>query len=334
MSERTSRRGWPLDILAVVVVTVGLLAVTLSPQAGFVGSPLQVILGLSFVFFAPGGAVTAALFPRGHRDDATMSGTALDRVLTRDETITTMERLVLALGLSVAVVPLIALLLNFTAAGVQPNTVLPVLAGATLALSAIGLVRRFTLPAEDRYGISLRTAFTGLTAWIESPASGRDQIINLVLVIGLILAVTGVAYAVVAPQPGERFTEFYLRTSDPETGQLVADDYPSELAEGEQMTLYLGLTNQEHQTVSYTVVAELQRVDSRNQPAQVISTREIDRFSATVDHEGSWQQDHVFTPTMYGDSIRLTYMLYKGEPPAAPSVDTAYRSVHIWLEIG
>jgi uncharacterized membrane protein len=65
----------------------------------------------------------------------------------------------------------------------------------------------------------------------------------------VLLAVGSVGYAVVVPKQGESFTEFYLLTHN-ETGDLVADDYPTECVAGQPESLVVGVGNQhdEHTT--------------------------------------------------------------------------------------
>jgi uncharacterized membrane protein len=333
MNASSNGGGWPLDILAIVVIAVAGASVSLEPNTGLAGSPLHVFLGILFVFVVPGAALTAALFPKTSRE-ITNTGPRLNvthRLVTRGR-ITTAERVVLSLGLSVAVVPLVGLLLNFTPQGVQLGTAIPAIAGLSLALAGIGLIRRLRLPRNDRFGVTLAPVMDA-TAWVTRPDAEADRIVNVVLVVGLVLAATGVAYAVVAPQPGERFTAFYLQTRDPETGELVADNYPSEVGPDGETTLYVGLTNQEHRTVSYTVVVYLQRIETRNGSPTLLLRKEVDRFSTTVEHNESWQREHTVTPTLYGEDRRLTYLLYKGQPPDAPTTDNAYRTVHIWVDV-
>lgn len=333
MNASSNGGGWPLDILGIAVVAVAGAAVSLAPDTGLVGSPLHVFLGILFIFVVPGAALTAALFPKASQE-TTHTSLRFDatRQLVSRGRITTAERVVLSLGLSVAVVPLIGLLLNFTPSGVRLGTVIPTLAGLSVILAGIGLVRRLRLPRGDRFGITLAPVI-GATAWVARPDASTDRIVNVVLVVGLVLAATGVAYAVVAPQPGERFTAFYLQTRDPETGEFVADGYPSELGPDDEATLYVGLTNQEHRTVSYTVVVQLQRIEDRDGSRTLLLREEVDRFSTTLEHNESWRQEHVVTPAFYGEDLRLTYLLYKGQPPATPTTENAYRTVHIWVDV-
>ena len=62
--------------------------------------PIRIILGLLFVLFLPGYSLIAALFPKKKDLD-------------------TIERLALSFGLSIAITPLIGLLLNYTPFGIR-----------------------------------------------------------------------------------------------------------------------------------------------------------------------------------------------------------------------
>lgn len=80
------------------------------------GGPLRYVLGGLFVLFLPGYAVVEALYPRG------------------DE-LRPLERLAFSLGLSLAVVPLLGLVLNFTL-GVR---LVPVVSSLFVFVVAVGL---------------------------------------------------------------------------------------------------------------------------------------------------------------------------------------------------
>ena len=98
--------------------------------------PARIGLGLVFVLFMPGYVLVAALYPRN--DD-------LDLV----------ERVALSLGLSIAVVPLIGLSLNYSPWGIRLN---PILAFVTLFIvlaAAVAVCRRLTLPSDEAMGIPM-----------------------------------------------------------------------------------------------------------------------------------------------------------------------------------
>jgi len=156
--------------------------------------------------------------------------------------------------------------------------------------------------------------------------------LNIVLVVSLLLAVSSVGYAVLVPKSGESFSEFYLLTEN-EPGALVADDYPQNFTVGQGQPLVVGIGNHEHERVDYSVVAELQRVSIQNNSTPVRERQELDRFSRTIPANGSANWTHDVTPTMSGERLRLTYLLYRGSPPADPTVENAYRETHLWVNV-
>ena len=88
------------------------------------------ILGSVFVLFIPGYVTVEALFPKGRELDG-------------------IERFALSVGLSLALVPLIGLLLNYTPWGIRLTPIVVSLTIFTIALSAVGLGRRFLLSVES-----------------------------------------------------------------------------------------------------------------------------------------------------------------------------------------
>src|SRR3989337_389853 len=116
-----------MDLLIASFGSLLLVAMTI-----FAAGPLRIGLGLAVVLFFPGYTLIAALLPR--KD-------ALDGL----------GRLALSLGLSLAVVPLIGLSLNYTPWGVTLYPVLLSLTSFVLIMAAIAFCRRRRLAPEERY---------------------------------------------------------------------------------------------------------------------------------------------------------------------------------------
>jgi uncharacterized membrane protein len=103
----------------------------------------------------------------------------------------------------------------------------------------------------------------------------------------------------------------------------------------------VGIGNQEHEQVEYTVVVQLQRVEIVNESGattngttvRVLEERGLQRFQAELAHNETWHNQHTVTPTMTGEGLRLQYLLYRGDPPAEPSAETAYRELHLWVNV-
>ena len=87
------------------------------------GTVPRTVLGLFLVLFLPGYSLIAALFPK--QGD-------LDGV----------ERLALSFGLSIAVTPLIGLLLNYTSYGIRLDPILLSLSSLTILLVVVAYLRR------------------------------------------------------------------------------------------------------------------------------------------------------------------------------------------------
>ena len=152
------------------------------------------------------------------------------------------------------------------------------------------------------------------------------------MVCSILLATASVGYAVAVPKQGEAFSEFYLLTETPDV-ELVADNYPEEFVAGENRTLTVGVGNHEHEAVSYTVVVLAQDVRVQNNSTTVLAEEQLRRFQPRVADNETWQRNHTVAPSLTGDSIRLTYLLYRGPPPADPSTENAYRELHLWVTV-
>ncbi|MCB0238602.1 MAG: DUF1616 domain-containing protein, partial [Anaerolineae bacterium] len=118
--------AWKDFRLALIGAGVLVLLIALAQWLWFL-QPLRLALGLAYVLFVPGYCLTAALFPR-------------------EDDIDGIERLGLSLGLSVAWVPVLALILDRLPWGLR---LWPIVVGELLSMAifaAIALWRRSRLP--------------------------------------------------------------------------------------------------------------------------------------------------------------------------------------------
>jgi uncharacterized membrane protein len=302
----------PLDLQFVVgFVTVAIVVQSLGPPL------LRSMLGIPFVLFVPGYVVVALLFPGGSdaEDPPGSEGQRFDRIDWP-------ERLALSLGASVALLPIVGIL---APAGYDGITVI----GSLVALVLLGVVgatiRRARLPPAERLRVPApRPALVGLRS-----ATG---VTNLVLVLGIVFATSSLAYAVAAPNQGEAYTTLYVGTEN-ESGELVASNYPSELAVGEPQSLVVGVENAEKRYVEYTVVAELQRVREAGDTLTVVEEAELERFRFALESNETWRRQHTLEPELVGTDLRVQYLLYRGEAPTDTSDESAYRTVSLWIDV-
>ena len=101
-----------------VLVALAIITITLFPT-----SIVRMALGTAYVLFLPGYAAMAALVPGNDR-------------------LATIERVALSIGLSIAIVPLVALALNFTPWGIRLMPVVWSVALLILLSSAVAWIRR------------------------------------------------------------------------------------------------------------------------------------------------------------------------------------------------
>lgn len=320
-------RRMPADLAAVVLLTVITVLVVFLPVIS--DTPARVVFGLAFVLFLPGYAFIAALFPEEGSPPALEEEEA-SRI--RDRGIDGIERVALAFGLSIAIVPLIGLVLNFTPWGIRLVPIVASLSVFTIGCSIVATVRRWELDPEDRFHVPYRAWIAAAHDELFNPEDRTDATLNVILALSILLAISTLGYAIAVPPDGERFTEFYYLSED-EEGELVAANFPTEFVEGEGQSLYLGIGNNEHETVAYTVVIQVQDESFVDNESTVHERSEIDRFQIEVEHDDTWLEEVTITPEMVGDQLRLQFLLYIGDAPATADRESAYRDLHLWIDV-
>lgn len=155
---------------------------------------------LVFALFAPGYALIAALFPeQGEQPDTEPDSDSEERRLSLRRGIDGIERVALSFGLSIAVVPLIGLVLNFTPWGIRLAPIMIGVSGITVAAVAVAAHRRWQLPVEERFRVPYRAWFLDARAELFEPNDRTDAALNILLVVSLLLAIGSVGYAVTVP---------------------------------------------------------------------------------------------------------------------------------------
>lgn len=325
----TFLRGLPSDLVAVALLTLLVNAAVFVPSLR--GTPLQTVLGLVFVIVVPGYALVSALFPEADQSTFRTGEDPHAFRATDRWDISGVERAALSLGSSIAIVPLVGIGLNFTPWGIQLVPIMAVLSGFTLSATAVALARRLVLAPDERFQVRLLPHLSWLDG-VRSPDTRFGALLNLTLFVGILVAAGSVGFALATPSPADATTEFYLLTEN-DDGELVAADYPEELVAGDPASLTVGIDNMEFEQVDYTVVVQLQEVERTDDGVRVLERRQLDRFEASLDGEERWRRAHEITPTMTGEDLRIQYLLYRGEPPDDPTAETAYRTLHLWVDV-
>ena len=294
----------PLNLLVLLLIAVIILLPSTS---------LRIALGLPFLLFLPGYTLTAALYPKKEGIDA-------------------IERVALSFGLSIAVVPLIGLALNYTPWGITVESVLYSVASFIFITSIIAMLRRTRLHEQERFCIESRLKLSG---WGGSALSKSLSIMLLVSILG---ALGALGYVLVTPKLGERLTEFYILGPD-----STAQGYPDEFVmDGDEVVLVrydgdetqevasergkiiLGIVNREYEDATYLI-----RVSIDGETVRInFGKDELDKIGPIeLAHEEKWEHEIGFAPQHVGNNQKVEFVLYKNEalyfeyPP------------HLWIDV-
>jgi uncharacterized membrane protein len=268
---------------------------------GATDDPLRIAYAVTYVFFVPGYAFVSAAFPRASDFDW-------------------IQRVTLSFGTSIAITALTAIAFNFLPWGVHAEPLaigITVLTGGLLVIATVRrrvLEKRFTdedgpvsIPVE-----LIRSVVVGA----RRPSTRRDDAgwamtgVTVLLVVAIVLAAGSVGYAFSTPRPGDRYTEVGLYTEQGD--ELVADEFPSELAVGTSEQVVVSVTNHEFERREYTLAVRFR--DSATGRRETVRTVE----SISVAHDETWQRPVSVTPPFSGNGLYVDFLFYP-EASSSPS---------------
>ncbi|AKB12940.1 MAG: DUF1616 domain-containing protein [Methanosarcina flavescens] len=284
----------PSDLLIVIGLVLLTDIFVLAP--GINETILRNVLGLPLVLFLPGYALIAALFP---------AKSDLDGI----------ERTALSFGLSIAIVPLIGLVLNYTPFGIRLLPVLVCLSIFIFIMCWLAYIRRASLPETEAFEISFSAAALSLKNEIlEKPESKLDRALTIILILSILMSVATLEYVILTPKEGEHFTEFYVLGP-----QGIADNYTTDYTLGQSGTMIVGIVNHEYRPVNYTMQVRLEN--------QLLPLPE-NLQHITLDHNETWEETVTFTPPLVGQNMKLEFLLFNETDKTTP-----YRDLHLWINV-
>ena len=263
-----------------------LLTLIVFPVITFTEGVPRNILGMVFLLLFPGYTVMATLFPNKH-------------------TIRMLERIVVSIVISISLVILIGLVLNFTPWGIKLTSIYTSVSIIIIILSGIALFRRNRLPKFDRFTLNIKIK---VPDWSQS--SRFSFMLSLGFILIIIASISTLVYIIPQPKSQAAFTDFYILGSE---GRM--DDYPKELVLGESVELTLGIENHENQDVMYNVI-----MITNDNEKQIIN-------SLLLSDGQTWS--HLFTleASRPGNNQKVEFKLYKVDVPEP------YLSLHLWLDV-
>lgn len=292
----------------------------------------RAVVGFPLLFFIPGYVLVGVLFPGRRRDDRRPTnwrdivGVSTDGRGGLDWP----ERLAVSFGTSVALLPLFGLLISVLGLAYSANTVVMATTVFAVVGTVVSIISRSRLQPDERFGLPVDQWVATVESGLFRQRSALDVVLNVSVALVVLVSVAGVGYALVAPNHSESFTTVSLLT-ETDDGEFVAAGYPDTIdAAGEELVLEIG--NNEREEVTYTVVVELQRVETAGTSTTVIDRRELKRTSQRTPAGETWTYRHRVRPAISGEDLRLIYYVYRGDAPENPDTESAYRHVNIWVD--
>ena len=133
----TEKAIWYWTTIAVAIATV--ITVFVIPENAYPIVYIRYVLGSIFVLWLPGYTFIKALFP------------TKVPIKTSSESLDTIERVALSSGMSLALVPIVGLLLNYTPWGIRLAPVTLSLLGVSVTFATVAIIREHeTVTLESR----------------------------------------------------------------------------------------------------------------------------------------------------------------------------------------
>ncbi|MCA1917017.1 DUF1616 domain-containing protein [Methanospirillum hungatei] len=302
------------DLKVILLWLIGAIACIYVPVLN--ETPIRVLLALPLVLFIPGYALIAALF-------------------ATDGDLDLIERIALSFGLSIAVVPLIGLGLNYTPWGIRLDPIIISLSLFTIIMVLIAQGRRAMTDPDDRYRFPADEIMTGIREeFFPTEGNRTDKILSIILLISIIAAIGTTIFVIAFPKEGEKFTEFYILGE-----KRMAADYPDRLIIGEEFPMYIGVGNHEYRNITYTIEVHqmTMETDDSGNISYITRMNMTDRLSVSVPHNETVTLPYNLSAADIGYN-RVEFLLFNETVPdrsvwGMERINQSYRDLHLWVKV-
>ncbi len=272
---------------------------------------VRIILGIPFFLFFPGYMLVLALF-------------------TGSKIIGVVEKVIVSFGLSLAVDALIGLGLNYTPWGIRLEPVLFSLSAFVILSSAIAFFRQ----SQTHERLWFIHAFHLRLPGFES--TFINKMLAVILAITILGTVGTIGYSLVSAKTGEKFTEFYLLSTNGK-----AENYPTDfILTDTQITgvgyagifnnsdklgwITLGIINNQQTKTIYSISLKID-----NQLANMsYAGQSFDRLEGIeLMQGGKWEGEVGFAPSHIGNSQKVEFLLFE-DGKSIPQ-----ETLHIWINV-
>jgi uncharacterized membrane protein len=246
---------------------------------------VRTVFTIPMVLFIPGYVLIMASFPR--KEDLGMT-----------------ERICLGFGLSIVVVSLLGLFLNYSY-GIR---LMPILIGLCVYTIIILLIAVYR---QRKFSDETDEETDNVANNNSSPKRRMDIMLTMVLIFMSILTIVTIFYTITMPKTGEKFTEFYVLNTD-----RKADNYPKNLTLNSPTALLTGVTNNEYYRTNYTVDVVIDK--------DILATEKL-----VLNQGDTWEKNITFVPDKIGTDMKLELLLFK----ESDYNNTPYRKLDLWINV-
>ena len=306
------KQDFPLDLILVGVwLAAGIIAIYI-PLLN--STPIRVALVLPVILFIPGYCLISALFPK-------------------EGDIDLMTRIALSIGVSVAVVPLIGLGLNFTPWGIRLDPIVISLTLFTMVLIVVAQYARAVLPAQERFRMPFSAIAGTLREEILPQGSGRiGWLLSAALILAILTTLIITVFVITVPREGEQFTEFFILGEN-----RTAANYPDTIRPGQNYPMYVGIRNHEYRDTSYTIETWMVRTEFENvtNTTRIVTMDPNDRLLLTLAHNETRLIPYNLSVNKTGYN-HVEFLLFNEVVPAfevtgSNRINASYRDLHLRL---
>jgi len=221
----------------------------------------------------------------------------------RRTTLNGAERVVLSITLSIIIIILTGLILNFTPWGINLNSIVIALTSVVLLGSLVAFYLQTRLSSQERIQLT-----------IQSPLFKRGSIglvLSLLLIIVVVSSVGLIGYHLINPNSSEKYTDFYLLD---ENGKVF--NYPVNVKLGQNVIVTIGLVNKEQEETEYSVEVLMN------------GTKISDIGTIQLNSNQTWEDTYSYIATKLGTDERLDFVLYKDQ-----SLQPYLNPLYIWFNV-
>jgi uncharacterized membrane protein len=302
--SETHNKKYPLDLIITLLLAIlGCATAIVLPE----GHIARIIFGIPLLLFCPGYVLVSALWPSNESENLFVNKINIDNL----------ERIALSFGLSLIIVALLGLALNYLSSINLTNTLISNFT-FVLIFSGITCYLRQRLPEDKRFIFSISISSLNI------PIKKNDKIFVIVIAALLVTAAITAGYMITEPHMDNIYSEFYILDANGTT-----ENYPINMTVNESAQVIVGLVCHEYEQTNYEIIVGLDGANSTVahswiQPFNLTQMQKATR-SLQLSHLDVFEESFIFYFDKPG-TYKITWMLFiNGEA-------TEYNT-HLWVDV-